>query len=174
MATSQAEWMSVFAESLEPSAAAKRSQARLAARARTVRYYGKEATARIPQVEPEAEYALPLPELKIVAHRRPRLGVVMLIVAALVLLLATGVVCPVLIGTATTGVESAMGRLESKQEELSALASELAAQVAALSAPDRIAEQAAEMGLVPATTVQYLDAAQDVAGTEGDTTAPGR
>ncbi len=165
---------SAFVEGLEPSAAARRSAARSSARSQTARYYGREATARLPQPELESERAETKPELKVVVNRRPRRGVIFLVVVAAMLFLAVGFVCPVLVGSATTGVESAMGRLESQEKELAAAASELSAQVSALSAPDRVAEQAVELGLVPATSVHYLAATQEEAAVEGDTTVAGR
>ena len=161
-------------EGLEPSAAAGRSAARSAARTRTVRYYGREATARLPQAEPEIARAKPQPELKVVMRRRPRRGAITAVVLLAALLLAVGIVCPVLIGSTATGAESAIGRLESQEKELAATASALSAQISALSAPDRVAEQAAELGLGPAASVRYLDPVEFAATAGGDTTVAGR
>lgn len=165
---------SAFVDDAELSAAARRSAARSSARVQTTRYYGKEATARLPQREIETEQERPRPELTVVVKRRPRKGAIALVVTLAALLLGVGFVCPVLIGSAATGVESELGRLELQQKELAATASRLSTEVATLSAPDRIAEQALELGLAPAAKVHYLDAAGDVAVSEGDATVAGR
>ncbi len=175
MATAtRAQWTTAFVEGLEPSDAARRSAARSASRSRTVRYYGKEATARLPQVELEIVRPEPQPQLKVVTRRRPRRGAIVTVVVLAALLLVVGIVCPVLIGSTATGVESAIGRLEAQERELAATASALSAQVSALSAPDRVAEQAAELGLGPAASVHYFSAADSAATAGGDTTVAGR
>lgn len=74
-----------------------------------------------------------------------------------VLLVAVGVVIPMLVGAAATGVESSVGRLERQEKELTASVSALSAQVSALSAPERVAEQAEDIGLGPAVEVRYLE-----------------
>ena len=68
-----------------------------------------------------------------------------------------------------------MGRLERKQNELAAhCLARCRADVATLSAPDRVAEQAPELGLAPAAKVHYLMPRRTVAVAEGDTTVAGR
>jgi cell division protein FtsL len=175
MATAtRTQWMTTFAEGLESSAAARRSAARSAGRSEAVRYYGKEATARLPQAELEIGQAKPRPQLKVVTRRRPRRGAIVTVVLLAALLLAVGIVSPVLIGSTATGVESTIGRLESQEKELAATASALSAQVSTLSAPERVAEQAAELGLGPAASVRYLDPAEFAVTAGGDTTVAGR
>ena len=183
---SHKEWISMFEESLEPSAAARRSAARSSAcsadrhsvdhpprhatpsqgaasptfseaRSQAARYYGREATARIPQPIHEARAVESQPELQVVTRRRPRRGAVAVVVALAAVLLVIGVVSPVLISAAVTGMESEIGRLERQGQDLQARSSSLAAQVSTLSAPDRVAEQAMELGLGPAASVRYLE-----------------
>ncbi len=183
---SHQEWISMFEESLEPSAAARRSAARSSscfadhlttdrgrsraatpraaegsafstARSQAARYYGREATARIPQPVHETKAAESQPELQVVTRRRPRRGVVASVIALAAILLVIGVVTPVLISAAVTGMESEIGRLERQEQDLQARSSSLAAQVSTLSAPDRVVEQAMELGLGPAVSVRYLE-----------------
>jgi len=90
------------------------------------------------------------------------------------LMLGVAVVAPMLVSSATRDVESAVGRLETRQQQLAAGASELAAQVSTLSSPERIVEQAIRLGLVPAQSVQYLQAGSGTAAAEGDTAVAGR
>ncbi|MGI5940114.1 MAG: hypothetical protein ACOX8V_05450 [Thermoleophilia bacterium] len=161
VAATRSSWMATFEEGLQPSQAARRSAARTAARARrSTRYYAREATARQPKAIPKVESSNYRPTLKVVTRRRSRRGVVIIFFAVLILLLVVGlgVICPMLVSSAATGLESQTGRLQEQQEELAAAASALSAQVSALSAPERIAEQAAVLGLAPAVTVRYVDA----------------
>lgn len=98
----------------------------------------------------------------------------LVVLAFAALLVGIGVVCPMLIGSAATGMESAVGRLEREQKELAVTASELSAQVSALSAPERVAEQAVELGMGPATSVGYLSVDSALAAPEDYTTLAGR
>jgi cell division protein FtsL len=84
------------------------------------------------------------------------------------------IIAPVLVSSAATGIEAQVGQLEAQQEELSTATSGLAARISAMSSPDRIAEQAAQLGLGPAQSVQYMSAGDEPVGTEGDTTVAGR
>lgn len=172
--TTRSSWITAFEEGLQPSAAARRSAARSTARTHTVRYYGREATARHPEPVLESKITYFAPELKVVTRRRPRRGLVVTVMAMAVLLVGLGFVCPVLVSSAATGVESAIGRLDTQQRELAAAASALSAQVSALSAPERVAVQATGLGLGPAASVQYLKVGSGVAAVEGDTTIAGR
>lgn len=171
-------WMNAWEQDLTPSPAAKRSQARVEAQMRTSRhYYTREATARLPQpVERtgQQEEARPLPELKVVTRRRPRWGAMLVAAVLAALLLGIVIVAPVLINSATTQVESEIGRMQSRQAQLAADTAALSAQISALSAPDRVAEQASRLGLGPAQSVYYVEAATETAATEGDTTVAGR
>jgi len=98
-----------------------------------------------------------------------------MIAAALVfaaLLLTASVVSPMLLSSRATDVESQVGRMESTEAQLSASMAALDSQISALSAPDRVAEQATKLGLQPAEQVHYVQSGP--AGTEGDTTVAGR
>jgi cell division protein FtsL len=166
--------MDAWEGDLTPTAAAGRSAVRVAARTRSTRYYSREATARLPQPVHEAEKSPVLPELKVVTKRRPRWSVALVTLAFAGLLLGASIVAPVLINSAATGVESAVGRMETQQKELAAGTAALSARISALSSPDRVAEQAAQLGLGPAQSVHYVGTGTGTAATEGDTTVAGR
>jgi cell division protein FtsL len=179
-ATMRSAWMEAWEADWQmdgaPSAAARRSaareNARVGARTRSARYYGREATARLPQATPESPRTEPLPKPRLVTRRRSQWH---LIVAALVfaaILLGVAVVSPMLLSSKATEVESQVGRMESSEAQLSASIAALSSQISALSAPQRVAEQAAQLGLEPAEQVQYVQSAP--VGTEGDTTVAGR
>jgi cell division protein FtsL len=89
------------------------------------------------------------------------------------LLLGVSVVVPVLVGSAATGVESAVGRLDAREKELATAVSAFSAEISALSSPERVTEQAAQLGLGPAQSVHYVQAETGTAA-EGDTTVAGR
>jgi cell division protein FtsL len=98
-----------------------------------------------------------------------------MIAAALVfaaLLLTVSVVSPMLLSSRATDVESQVGRVENTEAQLSASIAALDSQISALSAPERVAEQATQLGLQPAEQVHYVQSGP--AGTEGDTTVAGR
>lgn len=97
------------------------------------------------------------------------IGVVLVFAA---LLLAVSVVSPMLLSSRAAGVETQVGRMENTEAQLSASVAALSSQISALSAPDRVAEQAAQLGLQPAGQVHYVQSGP--AGTEGDTTVAGR
>lgn len=173
--TARSAWMEAWEKDLVPSEAARRSADRIGARSRSVRYYGREATARrLSQAEPEAQQTKALPELKMVSRRRPRWGAILVALVLASFLVGVSIVVPMLVSAATTEVESAVGELEAQQRELAAAASVLSAQVSALSSPERVAEQAIQLGLVPAQSVHYLQAESGTAAAEGDTTVAGR
>ncbi len=175
MATaSRSLWMSEWESDLSPSPAAGRSAARAAARMHSSRYYGREATARLPQPTVETEKSRALPELKVVTRRRPRWGVALVVLAFVGLVLGASVVAPVLVTSAARGVEAKVGELETKQQELTAAATSLSAQISTLSAPDRVAGQATQLGLGPAQSVHYVQSRAGMAATEGDSTVAGR
>jgi hypothetical protein len=69
-------------------------------------------------------------------------------------------------------VETRVGGMERSAAQLSASISALSSQVSALSAPGRVAEQAAQLGLVPAEQVHYVQSGTGTA--EGDVTVAGR
>jgi hypothetical protein len=77
-----------------------------------------------------------------------------------------------LINSGATSLESEVGRSESSQGQLTAAIAALSCQISALSAPDRVAEQAARLGLQPAQRVYYVQSGAPV--TEGETTVAGR
>ncbi|OFW61041.1 MAG: hypothetical protein A2133_04565 [Actinobacteria bacterium RBG_16_64_13] len=168
-------WMEAWECDLTPSPAAGRSAARVAARVRSTRYYTREATARVPHVTHEVvENPRPLPELKVATKRRPRWRMVLVALAFTGLLLGALIVAPMLINSAATGAESEVGKLETQQKELTAQTGALAAQISALSSPERVAEQAARLGLGPAQSIHYVGTAAETAAVEGDTTVAGR
>jgi hypothetical protein len=173
-ASSMRTWMGAWEGDLTPSAAEGRSAARVAARTSSTRYYGKEATARVPQPSPEIERQTALPELKVVTRRRPRWGVACLALVFVAIILGGAIVAPVLVNSAATGLEAAVGQLESQQADLATSASALSAQVSALSAPDRVADQAIQLGLGPAQSVQYVQDETGAKVTEVDTAVAGR
>ncbi len=171
-------WMDAWERDLTPSPAARRSQARVEARTRTRRYYTREATARIAQPVETPEETRPLPQLKVVTRRRPHWGAVLVAALFSVLLLGVVIVAPVLINSATRGVEAEVGRMQTEQARLAADTAALAAQISALSAPDRVAEQAGRLGLGPAQAVHYVQPDHvETAGSavlEDETTVAGR
>ncbi len=67
-----------------------------------------------------------------------------------------------------------MGQLESQRADLITSTSALSAQISALSAPDRVADQAIQLGLGPAQSVQYVQDETGATATEGDTAVAGR
>ena len=77
-----------------------------------------------------------------------------------------------LLTSGATQVESQVGRMENDQAHLSATIAALSSQISALSAPDRVAEQAIQLGLQPAEKVHYVESG--TAETEGDTTVADR
>ncbi|MFH1833491.1 MAG: hypothetical protein ABH877_00585, partial [bacterium] len=171
---SRSVWIDAWEGDLVPSSAAHRSAARVGARTRSTRYYGREATARLPQATPEVRLDEALPELKVVTRRIPRRGFILLALLFAALVLGVSVVVPVLVNSAVTGVESTVGRLEIERQELATAASALSARVSALSSPERVTQQATELGLGPARSVHYLQAGTGTAPSEGDTTVAGR
>jgi cell division protein FtsL len=90
------------------------------------------------------------------------------------LLLGAAVICPVLLSSAATDVEAAVGRMEAQQKELTQAGVTLSAQISGLSSPERVAEEANKLGLQPATSVHYLQVDAGAAVAEGDTTVAGR
>jgi cell division protein FtsL len=87
-------------------------------------------------------------------------------------LLGVSIVSPMLLSARATDVESQVGRMESRQAQLSTSIAAASSQISTLSAPDRVAEQATQLGLQPAGQVHYVQGGP--AGTEGDTTVAGR
>ena len=167
-------WMDAWEGDLTPSAAATRSAERLEARTRYTRYYTREATARVPREVEQTRQAPVLPELKVVTRRKPRWRLVVAAVLFCGLLLGCAIIAPVLINSAATQVESTVGQLQTQQKQLAAETSSLSAQISALSTPDRLAEQAGRLGLVPAKSVSYVETGIQTAVAKGDTTVAGR
>ena len=171
-------WMDAWEGDLTPSAAARRSAQReatkVAAHSRSSHYYGREATARLPEPASEAERVEVVPVLKVVTRRRPRWGVVLVVLAFALLLVGSSVIVPVMVNSATTELETAVGGTEAMQNQLAADTAALAAGISALSSPQRVAEQAARLGLVPATDVSYVAATPGSQGPEGETEVAGR
>mgnify|MGYP001084856125 CR=1 FL=1 len=169
-------WMEAWESDLTPSAASRRSAARVEAQIRSTRYYSREATARVPEPVRERRVESPpaLPEIKVAARQRPRWGMVFLALVLATVLLGASVVAPVLITSAATGLATEVGQLEKQQKALAADTAALSAQISALSSPERVSEQAARLGLGPAQSVRYFELETGVAATEGDTTVAGR
>ena len=186
-------WMADWEESVSASSVARRSgtrgatETRAAARTQATgrtpvtarvdasRYYGREATARVPQPTRETVAApRPLPELRVVTRRQPRWGLIAMALVMTAALLAACIIAPMLIHSASTGVESTIGQLESQQKELAAANSALSAQISALSSPERVAEQANRLGLGPAFSVYYVEAGVETAAPEGEPSTTGR
>lgn len=165
-------WIEAWEGDLVPSAASQRSEARVSARSRSTRYYGREATSPMSQPAPELERAEPLPKPRLVTRRRPQWPMIAAVVAFAALLLGVAVVSPMLLSSRTTEMESQVGYLENNEAQLSASVAALTSQIAALSAPERVAEQASQLGMQPAERVYYMESAQ--LETEGDTTVAGR
>ncbi len=165
-------WLEAWEGDMVASPASRRSEARTTARSRATRYYGREATARLPQPSPEIERTRPLPQPRLVSRRRPQWPSIAVALLFAGLLLGASIVSPMLLASGATGLESQVGRMESHQAELSASIGALSSQISALSAPERVAEQATQLGLQPAEKVHYVQGG--MAGTEGDTTVAGR
>jgi hypothetical protein len=138
----------------------------------TERYYGREATARVaaPQPEPERATRL-LPRLRVVTERRPRWGLLTLVMCGLAVVLTASLVGPVLITSAAHSAEYKAAQLAQQQTKLSVEATTLAAKVSELSATGRVSEEAAKLGMVPATKIQYLGMEQQVSASSSGATA---
>lgn len=149
-----------------------RERAQVHARSQYTRYYGREATARVPKPLPELERTRALPKPKLVRQRRhmwPTVTAVMLFAA---IFLSVAIICPILLTSRAADVETQVGRMERSEAQLSASISALSSQVSALSAPDRVAEQAAQLGLEPSDEVRYVQSGTEVV--ESDVTVAGR
>lgn len=166
--------MDAWGQSLVPSPAEIRSRERATARMRSTRYYGREATARLPQPDPEIQRHEALPELKVVTKRRTHWGAALLALTFVGVLVGALIIVPVVVSSAATGLEARVGQLEAQEQELATATSALSAQISSLSSPDRVAEQAAELGLGPARSVHYMQVESGSVVTEGDTTVTGR
>lgn len=173
-ASTRSAWIEAWEADLVPSAAAARSAARARTQFRSTRYYGRQATARLPQPDRGTERSRALPELKVVARRRTRWPVIAVALVFAAALLGFAVISPILISAAATEVESAVGRAEAREHELAAATASLSAKISALSAPERVAEVASQLGLGPAEAVRYVDPDAAGAAVEGDTTPAGR
>jgi cell division protein FtsL len=176
---SRTAWIEAWESDLTPSPAARRSQARVTAQVRTAHYYTREAVARVPQIEEsprqeQQELARPLQRPRVVTRRRSRWGLGLMALVFSALLLAVVIIVPVLVSSATTQTESAIGQMQSDQQRLAGETATLSAQISALSAPDRVAEQASRLGLGPAQSVKYVQTGNETAATEGDTAIAGR
>jgi cell division protein FtsL len=108
----------------------------------------------------------------LVTRRRPQWPTISVALLFAVVLLGVSIISPMLLTSGVTEAESQVGRMESDQARLLGTITALSSQISALSAPDRVAEQAAQLGLQPAEKVHYLQSG--MAETEGDTTVAGR
>ena len=146
----------------------------VAARIHSTHYYGREATARLPEPWPQAQRAEAPPPLRVVRRRQPRWRLGLLALTFAVLLVGAAVVAPVMMSSAVAGMEAAVGQTEAAQEQLATETAALAGQISTLSSPQRVQEQAAQLGLAPAQDVCYLPADTGMLASEGDTTVAGR
>jgi hypothetical protein len=144
------------------------------ARMSSTRYYSTQATARRPEAWPGAARREAAPRLRVVKHKVPRwrLGLVAGVFAAL--LIGLTVVAPIMTSSAVAGLESAVGQAEAQQQQLTADTAALSSQISTLSSPQRVAQEAAQLGLVPANDVSYLSSGEQMLASEGDTTVAGR
>jgi cell division protein FtsL len=166
-------WMEAWESDAVASAASRRSASRVSARFSSTRYYGREATARVPQPGPELQRrARPLAKPRLVTQRRRQWPMIAAALVFAALLLGVAVVSPMLLSARATAAESQVGDMESTEAQFSASIAALSSQIAALSAPERVAEQAAQLGLQPVERVYYLESGP--AGTEADATVAGR
>jgi cell division protein FtsB len=126
------------------------------ARMDSTRYYATEATARRPEVWLDAARRQAAPRMKVVKHKVPRwrLGLVAGIFG--VLLIGLTVVAPIMASSVVAGLESAVGQAEAQQQQLAADTAALSSQISSLSSPQRVAQEAAQLGLVPANEISYL------------------
>jgi hypothetical protein len=144
------------------------------ARMSSTRYYGKEATSRRADPWPEAPRRPATARLRVVKHKVPRWRLGMVAGVFAMLLIGLTVVAPILTSSAVAGMESAVGQAEAQQQQLAADTAALSSQISSLSSPQRVAAEAAQMGLVPANDVSYLASGEQQLASEGDTTVAGR
>ncbi len=144
------------------------------ARMSCTRHYGKEATARRADPWPEAPRRPAKPRLRVVKHKVPRWRLGMVAGVFALLFIGLTVVAPILTSSAVAGMESAVGQAEAQQQQLAADTAALSSQISSLSSPQRVAAEAAQMGLVPANDVSYLASGEQQLASEGDTTVAGR
>ncbi len=147
------------------------------ARMSSTRYYGREATARVTQPWPATARRQAAPRLRVVKRRVARRRLAVLAVAFGLLLVGSTIVAPMMTSAAVVGVEAAVGQAEALQEQLAAETAALAAQISSLSSPQRVAEEAAQLGLAPAQEVSYVSpelSGGPMLASEGDTTLAGR
>ena len=174
-ASTMSQWIDEWGRGLATSDAARRSAERLNARSQGARYYGRQATARLPEPFPEAERSTaPAPQLKVVTLRRPLWAPIAICLVFVVLLLGAAVIGPVLLNSASAGMEYKVAQLEQQRQQLTAAASSLKAEISSLSATGRLSAEAGKLGLSPASSVHYLRLGSVVAAAEGDTTVAGR
>ena len=172
----RASWMEGWEAEEGDSAASRRSAARDDARvhasSRSMRYYGREATARIPQPRPELERTRALPRPKLVRQQRHMWPTIVAVMVFAALFLGAAIICPIMLSSRAADVETQVGQTERTEAQLSSSIAALSSQVSALSAPDRVAEQAAQLGLQPVDKVQYVQTGTGDA--EGDATVASR
>jgi cell division protein FtsB len=144
------------------------------ARMSSTHYYSTQATARRPDPRPEATRREAVPRMRVVKRRVPRwrLGFAAGIFA--VLFIGLTVIAPIMTSSAVAGMESAVGQAETQQQQLAADTAALSSQISSLSSPQRVAEQAAQLGLGPANEVSYMSSGEQMLASEGDTTVAGR
>ncbi len=144
------------------------------ARMSATRYYATGAAARVPEPWPEAPRREARPHLRVVKRRVPRRRLGLLAVAVGLVLVGAIIVAPMMMSSAVAGVEAAVGQAEAQQEQLAAETAALAAQISSLSSPQRVADEAVQLGLAPASEVSYISSGGPLLAGESDTTVAGR
>lgn len=167
-------WIEAWEADLTPSRAALRSAARAEARVRSHRYYGPGATARLPRPSSATEREAATPALRVVTRRRARWPLVAVLLLLGVIFLSGTIVTPMLVSAAVTEVESRGAKAEAVARQLSADIGALSVTASELSAPERVAEQAKRLGLVPAETVRYVGPDGNAVESETGTVLAGR
>jgi len=144
------------------------------ARMTATHYYTKGATARVSDPWADSQRRPEVPRLRVVEHRVPRwrLGLVAVLFGLLVVGLT--IVTPMMMSSSVASLEAAVGQAEAEQEQLAADTAALAAQISSLSSPQRVAEEAEQLGLIPANQVSYVPSDTPSLAAEGDTTVAGR
>lgn len=171
---SRMEWVRAWEQDLAPSPAARRSAARVKARVNVTRYYGRQSTAPALVTPQPARLDHPVPALRVVKRRQPLWKVAALVFLTAAAFISLCFVTPVLLRAATTDAESAVGKLQARQEQLKAENLALDARASSLRSPQRVSEQAAQLGLGPAQSVHYLELSTAVAALEDTGATAGR
>jgi cell division protein FtsB len=110
----------------------------------------------------------------VVKRRAPRLRLGLVAATFAISLVGAAVVAPVILSSAAAAVEAAVGQAEAQQGQLTTDTAALTAQISSLSSPQRVAEEAERLGLVPADQVSYMSSQTQELASEGETIVAGR